>query len=833
MLVNGEIDLFGNVSYKPERAELFSFSSYPQGKDTYLLYTVQERTDLTSGDIHKLDGGRIGVTEGSYQEEILLNWLVDNSVGAEVIRYDGYESLMEAMDEGKIDAIATPDLSSSYNYVPIINIGFSDYYFAVSKLRPDILNELNAALYEIQSSELDYNNLLVSRYHNQMLADTLLNEQEKQWLQEHENTIHLGYIDDTLPYCRHENGELSGVMKILADTVESEFGIIVKTVAYNSQQEISDALQNGEIDIFGPVYSDFYLAEQQDHVLTSSFLSTTPMVVYKGEDAEKGLKSIAATDHGIYGPEVVEVLFPEAEIISCNTLQECLEVVNSGRAGSTLVPSSSLNVLRSNSIMDYLHCAEIAKKTEICLTASKQNLRAATIFNKGITLSSDLLNGAVLTQNSVSQDRVSLRVILRDNFGVIFTVTGSVIVILVVLVNMLLINRRKLKAALEQAESANVAKTTFLNNMSHDIRTPMNAIIGYSNIALKMNPVPQVKNCLEKISESSDHLLTLINDVLDISHIESGKIRFEPVAVDITSVTDVVLDITNGFLSDRDVMFTVKRTHLQQPYVRADAVRIREVLVNILSNAVKFTPDGGEIRFETDYHPGKDDRHIVVRYRISDTGVGMSEEFLKHVFDEFVQETNDARTRHKGTGLGMAITKKYVDMMGGTIQVTSEKGKGSVFTVEIPMELTEKTDVSPQRALDSPVILDGVRVLLAEDNELNAEIARIQLEEYGMHVTVVKDGQQAVKAVKDNPAGTFDVILMDIMMPNMNGYEATEAIRSMKNRPDCRCIPVIAMTANAFAEDVQASVDAGMDAHLSKPIVIEELIAAISRNLKR
>ena len=394
------------------------------------------------------------------------------------------------------------------------------------------------------------------------------------------------------------------------------------------------------------------------------------------------------------------------------------------------------------------------------------------------------------------------------------------------------INQR-LEDAFHTAENANRAKTTFLNNMSHDIRTPMNAIIGFTNIAMKHEPEPEVRGCLEKIRESSDHLLTLINDVLDISRIESGKIKFAPIGVDIVEVADTVLSIMYGFLSNRNITF---HTHLAIPetrYVLADAVRIREVLVNILGNAVKFTGDGGSITFTSDYLPGADDRHMIVRYRVTDTGVGMTKEFVKHIFDEFSQEESSARTYYKGSGLGMAISKRYVDLMGGNISVESEKGKGSTFTVELPLELTEADKVQKQASPGDSTDLAGVKILMAEDNDLNAEIAMVQLEELGIHITRASDGKEALKIFASNQPGTFDIIFMDIMMPKMNGYEATKAIRALQNRPDARTIPIIAMTANAFAEDVQASLDAGMNDHLSKPIVIDEVVKTIARNLNR
>ena len=379
-----------------------------------------------------------------------------------------------------------------------------------------------------------------------------------------------------------------------------------------------------------------------------------------------------------------------------------------------------------------------------------------------------------------------------------------------------------------EAETANAAKSTFLNNMSHDIRTPMNAIIGFTNIALKHSPSPEIRSCLDKISDSSEHLLSLINDVLDISRIESGKIQYAPTPVDIAEVSDSVLTIMYGNLSNRDITF---RTELEEPqtrYVLTDAVRVREVLVNILGNAVKFTHDGGIITYSVSYHPGKDDRHINVRYRISDTGIGMSEEFADHIFDEFSQEERGARTQYKGTGLGMTITKRYVDLMGGTISVESRKGVGSTFTVDLPMEITDACEVKQKDCPGGSTDLTGLKILLAEDNDLNAEIAIVQLEELGMQITRAADGEEAVRFYAENPQGTFDLILMDVMMPKMNGYEATKAIRGMQNRPDAVTIPIIAMTANAFAEDVQASLDAGMNGHLSKPIVMEEVVKTVS-----
>ena len=467
---------------------------------------------------------------------------------------------------------------------------------------------------------------------------------------------------------------------------------------------------------------------------------------------------------------------------------------------------------------EYYYCLTALKNYDMtlmllipadCVAVSTMNMMNATVRTQTIFMSIMAILMLLAVTSFVNVHRSSQRVKLEQE------------------------TNKELNRLRMAAESANAAKSTFLNNMSHDIRTPMNAIIGFTNIALKQNPKPGIKACLDKIRDSSEHLLTLINDVLDISRIESGKIQFSPVPVDITEVADAVVNLTHGFLSNRNITFQCNLEEPETRYVLADALRIREVLVNILGNAVKFTKDGGQIRFDAGYRPGADGQHIVVCYRIADTGVGMSEEYVEHIFDEFSQEENIARTQYKGTGLGMAITKRYVDLMGGTITVESKKGEGSTFTVELPLEVTEESRLPKRDRSAGSNDLTGVKVLMAEDNDLNAEIAAIQLEELGTQVTRAADGQEAVDIFAQKPAGTFDIILMDIMMPEMNGFEATAAIRSLPNRPDAMHIPIIAMTANAFAEDVQASLDAGMNGHLSKPIVIDEVVKAISRNIRR
>lgn len=390
--------------------------------------------------------------------------------------------------------------------------------------------------------------------------------------------------------------------------------------------------------------------------------------------------------------------------------------------------------------------------------------------------------------------------------------------------------KQLLMNAAEEADAANKAKSAFLLSISHDIRTPMNAIIGFTNIALHQNMVSDIHDSLKKVQQSSNHLLSLLNDVLDFSRIESGKVTISPEPVDMNQLTDNVQAIMNGLLYNRDLQFEVHRESLKNPYVLADVVRIREVLVNLLGNAVKFTKDGGEITLDISSYPGADEKHIITRYVVRDNGIGMSEEFQKKLFDPFSQEDDaNARTQYKGTGLGMAITKKYVDMMGGSIAVESKKDVGATFTVEIPLELPEQVIPSEQKQ-HLHKDLTGIHVLMAEDNDLNAELATIMLEDAGMTITRASDGKEVVDLFKNNPRGTYDLILMDIMMPNMDGHQAAKAIRALGiERSDAVTIPIIALSANAFIDDIQESLDSGMNDHISKPINIEELIDTITK----
>ena len=836
MLADGEIDILGSVSYTPERAESIDFSTYAAGTERYWIYTREDHTDLTDGDPKQMNGCRIGAADGSYQKELLEKWLDSNQIQAEVVVCKGYDEMIKKLDADELDALVVPALSVNSDFIAIANIGVSDCYFGVSKSRPDLLKELNSAMEEINNTETDYSSKLYARYEGKAVINYVLNKEEKQWLDAHEKTIRVGYLKGNLPFCGEENGKLTGILGTVLDTVQEKYKITIKAVPCSTGVEMNEALQSGKIDIAGPIIQDFYTQEQFQVVLTDEIFDITPVVIYKGNEYTNSLSTIAATETSLYSKLMVSRLFPDAEIKLYDTQEECLEAVANGKVGATVIPSSKINLLNESSLTKSLSFAEMAKRQELAMFTTRENRRAATIINKAIEQSSNILNGVVLAQNSVSEKKMTLQDILAEYAGLAIVVSFVIIFVLLLLVYSLSVSRKKQMEALKEAQdanAANIAKTTFLNHMSHDIRTPMNAIVGFTDIAMKRKPDKEVENCLKKIRQSSEYLMTLINDVLDISRIESGKLEYKPIPVDLRDMINTVLSIARGYIENRDLNLYVSREELKTPYVMADELRIREVLLNIISNAIKFTKDGGTISFVAENCPGNDEHHVIVRYRISDTGIGMSEEFLDRIFDEFSQENDGARTSYKGTGLGMAIAKKYVDLMGGKIEVSSRQGVGSTFTVEIPLLIAEHVETEEKEKLKKDTDLHGLHVLLAEDNDLNAEIAVSLLEEQGMIVTRAADGKSALAQFCNTDPGTFDLILMDIMMPEMNGYETTKAIRNLSDRPDGKKIPIIAMTANAFAEDVQAALNAGMDDHVAKPVDMEILTSVITKYIER
>lgn len=845
MLSNGEVDIMAGVSYTEERTGMMNFPDYPMGTESYYIY-VWQNSELVGLGAEGLNGITIGCTEGSMQNILLEKWNQEMGDSVIVKTFSGNIDMYKEFASHQIDAVVDTDVSilPTDGLVPLEKVGTSDYYLAVAKERTDLLEELNSVLEEIDRTAPYYLENLHNKYFSETAVGTTLSEQEKQWLEEH-SVIHVGYLENYMPFCGvDEKGQPEGMIVDVFSVLFEKLAMnSLPTIEYHSfvnQSDLIHAVNDGSIDVAFPVYGDIWFSEIQGLFQTTDIMEIGVDIVYQGDFSDLIIQKVGVNRNNLIQYQCSIQQYPEAEIVYFNSVDACLEAVAEGNIDCTIMNSLRTYPLTNKEYYKGLNRYQIPEAFHMAMGVKKGESGLLTLLNHGLDT---LDKNFALSSTYKYQEKVSTYTAKDFIWQNIFWIILIIIAVAAILLYFILrdskrtkkylaqekMMTRELEDALTAAESASRAKTTFLNNMSHDMRTPMNAIIGFTDIAKKQKDKKEIDKCLDKISSSSEHLLSLINDVLDISKIEGGAVSCNMVPTNMCAITESVLSIIQGYLANRDLTLLVNRPQERgHCCVLTDGVRLREILVNILSNAVKFTDDGGTITFSMGTHPGSDDNHITIWYTISDTGCGMSEEFLSHVFEAFSQEENGARTKYKGTGLGLSITRHYVEMLGGTINVSSQKGQGSTFTIEIPAELTAE-DTLPD-ALDQPVnmYLLGKKVLLAEDNELNAEIVMVQLEEVGMEVTWAQNGEEAVNIFKNSSTDAFDLILMDIMMPRMNGYEATHAIRSMEKG---RSIPIIALTANAFAEDVQASLDAGMNAHIAKPLVMDEVLKTICRML--
>ena len=846
MMEEGQIDLMSGVSYTDERAEKMLFSELPMGEEKYYLYADLVHTDISASDLNTLNGKKIGLLEGSVQATQFFEWEKKHNLSLSYVYLTSFEDAQKKVKNQEIDCLISTETPAwpEQGMSAIATIGTSDIYFVINKDRPDLKEELDNAMRKMEYDKPFYADELYKRYLSSSSVPVLSNE-EKTWLDQH-GKIRIGYLkqDSGFSSIDSDSKNVVGVINDYVKYASDCFGdnsLKFELVGYDSLRDELKALKKNQIDMIFHMSENPFMAEQNDFVLSNTVLSASMSAISAKDYFDENAQNRVAIDkQDSLLKWYIAYNYPTWTIEEYSSLESAKNAVEQGKVDCLVSESGQLaKYVQSNK----LHMISLTQSANSSFAVNRGDIVLLSILNKTLkTISSSMLTGA-LSMYDTALEKVTIQDFLKDNWLIVLAVFVLIFVVVLMLVFSLLKkaqraaresqelnaklqkNHQELQEALQKAENANLAKTTFLNNMSHDIRTPMNAIIGFTNIALKQEVNEPVKNCLDKINDSSQLLLTLINDVLDISRIESGHLKLNLGVCDITSVTDSAVNVACGLLSHRDIRFVVHRETLKNPYVMADAVRVREILVNILGNAVKFTDDGGTIEFGSKTRIEKD--QLIVSYTIRDTGIGMSQEFQKHIFDEFSQEYSDARTKYKGTGLGMAITKQYVDRMHGKISVESEKNKGSVFRIELPLEIVNQEAQVQEQPVDL-MNVNGVRVLLAEDNDLNAEIATVQLEEVGIEVTRAKDGEDVVQIFKKNP--NYDLILMDIMMPKMNGYEATRAIRKCKNGKD---IPIVALTANAFSEDIQASKDAGMDGHISKPIAMDELIKIIAQNIQK
>jgi len=793
-LKNGEIDIMGDISYTEDRAEEMLFSDEPMGEEKYYLYADFSRTDISASNFKTLNGKKIGVLMGTEPEEMLTEWEEKHGIKTEHVNISNNEDVKQKLANHEIDCFVSLEESfwAELGISTMTRVGESGIYYAINKDRTDLKEELDNAMRALDEADPFYTADLYKRYFS-LDYTPILTSEEKAWLRKH-GAIRMGFLTSDSGVSTYDpaTGELTGA---ITDYIQFATGCLgnqdleFQIVGYDSKEAELDALKSGEIDMVFHFDQSPNLAEEYRVACTSTTWITNLMAVTNKEHFnESKANRIAVPQNKLSLKKYLAFYYPQWEIVDCDTQEDAAKPIN-------------------------------------------------------------LLAGSIAMYQS-STRKVTLSEFIKDNFFMVLLI-GSIAVAAVLLTILKLLQKArkaeaaakkaandtqelnaKLQVAVENAESANRAKSTFLFNMSHDIRTPMNAIIGYANLASRhLDDPAKLEKYMENIQVCGQNLLMLLNNVLDLARIENDKTEIE------YSVSDVEKDFRNCIAmfqnqADSKGQTLTVTAQLQHPYVYADIPHLTEVCTNLVSNAVKYTGACGTIHCDITQKPGRKEGWCDTVITVADNGIGMSQEFQKHIFEPFERERTSTVSKVEGSGIGMGIVKKLVGLMGGTVEVESKIGVGSTFTVTIPCRIASQEETQAKRDTTSSdkKSLSGTKILLAEDNDLNAEIAVELLQEEGCTVDRAKDGVECVDMLEKAANGTYQLILMDIQMPVMNGYDAAKKIRRMDDLPKAD-IPIIAMTANAFSEDKQAALDAGMNDHVAKPINMNVLVPTIQKYL--
>ena len=988
-LKNGEIDIIGGISYTEDRTQEMLFSDEPMGVEKYYLYADLSRADISASDFKTLNGKKIGVLMGTEPEVMLAEWEEKYGLKTEHVNISNNEDVKQKLANHEIDCFVSLEESfwAERGISTITRVGESGIYYAINKNRPDIKEELDDAMRALDEAVPFYTADLYKRYFS-MDYTPILTGEEKAWLRKH-GAIRMGFLasDSGVSTFDPATGEFTGVItdyiQFAADCLgnqELEFQL----VGYDSKEAELDALKSGEIDMIFHCDQNPNLAEEYHFACTNTTWTSNLMAVTnKQHFNENNVNRIAVPQNKLSLKKYLAFYYPQWEIVDCDTQEDAARLVKDGQADCFVTGISSEN---KYSKKYSFYSVPLVNPVRSCFAVNSGNRSLLSILNKTIkAMPVNMLAGALAMYKS-SARKVTLSDFIKDNFFKVMLISSIAVAVVLLTILMLLQKARKaeaaarkaasdtqelnakLQVAVEKAESANRAKSTFLSNMSHDIRTPMNAIIGFTTLALSnIDDTDRVKDYLGKTLASSNHLLSLINDVLDMSRIESGKIHLEEVEVNLSDVLHDLKTIVSGQIYAKQLELYMDAMDVTDEDVYCDKTRLNQILLNLLSNAIKFTPAGGTVSVRVRQLAGKVRGCGQYEFRIKDNGISMSQEFAQKIFEPFERERTSTVSGIQGTGLGMAITKNIVDMMGGTIEVQTAQGKGSEFIICLPMRTQDEhrpvekiTELEGLKALvvdddfntcdsvtkmlvkvgmraewtlsgkeavlrarqsiemsdvyhayiidwrlpdmngievtrqirslhdDTPIIIltaydwsdieveakaagvtafcakpmfmsdlretlmsalgqkpadavqrllpeknadfKGKHILLVEDNELNREIAQEILREYGFLVDSAENGAVAVEKVSTAAPGSYDLVLMDVQMPIMDGYTATRKIRALDD-PARAKLPILAMTANAFDEDRRNALESGMNGFLSKPIVIDDLVQELRKIL--
>ena len=852
-LKNGEIDIMGDISYTEDRAEEMLFSDEPMGEEKYYLYADLSRADISASDYKTLNGKKIGVLMGTEPEVMLTEWEEKHGIKTQHVNISNNEDVKQKLANHEIDCFVSLEESfwAELGISTITRVGKSGIYYALNKDRPDLKEELDNAMRALDEAAPFYTADLYKRYFSLDYIPILTGE-EKAWLKGH-GAIRMGFLTSDRGVSTYDpaTGEITGTItdyiQFAADCLgnqELEFQL----VGYDDKEAELNALKSGEIDMIFHFDQSPNLAEEYRVACTNTTWTSNMMAVTNQQHFnENKANRIAVPQNKISLTRYLAFYYPQWEIVDCDTQEDAVKLVKDGQADCFIIGVGSEAKYSKN----YgFYSVPLPNPANSCFAVKSGNRSLLSILNKTIkAMPANMLTSSLAMYKSSSR-KVTLSEFIKDNFFMVLLVSSIAVAVILLMILKLLRKARKaeaaakkaandtqelnakLQVAVEKAESANHAKSTFLFNMSHDIRTPMNAIIGYADLASRHSDDPaKLKNYMENIQVCGQNLLMLLNNVLDLARIENDKTEME------YSVSDVDKDFRNCIAMFRNQADSKGQTltvtaHLLHPYVYVDIPHLTEVCTNLVSNAVKYTGAGGTIRCDVTQKPGEKEGWCDTVITVADNGIGMSQEFQKHIFEPFERERTSTVSKVEGSGIGMGIVKKLVGLMGGTVAVESKIGVGSTFTVTIPCRIASEDETQAKRETNpsDQKCLCGTRILLTEDNDLNAEIATELLQEEGCTVDRAKDGVECVDMLEKAANGTYQLILMDIQMPVMNGYDAAKKIRRMDD-PQKANIPIIAMTANAFTEDRQAALDAGMNDHIAKPINMNVLVPTLRKYL--
>ena len=852
-LKNGEIDIMGDISYTEDRAEEMLFSDEPMGEEKYYLYADLSRTDLSTSDYKTLNGKKIGVLMGTEPEVMLTEWEEKYDLKTQHVNISNNEDVKQKLANHEIDCFVSLEESfwAELGISTMTRVGKSDIYYAINKDRADIKEELDNAMRTLEDADPFYTADLYKRYFSLDYTPILTGE-EKAWLKEH-GAIRMGFLtgDSGVSTYDPATGEITGTITDYIQFARDCLGnqeLVFQMVGYDDKEAELNALKSGEIDMVFHFDQSPNLAEDYRVACTNTTWTSNMMAVTnKQHFNENQANRVAVPQNKLSLKRYIAVYYPQWEIVDCAAQEDAARLVKDGQADCFVTGVSS----QENYSKKYdFYSVPLPNPAKSCFAVNSGNRHLLSILNKTIkAMPTNMLTGSLAMYKSSSR-KVTLSEFIRDNFFMVLLVSSIFVAVILLAILKLLRKARKAEAAArkaandtqelnaklqiaaENAESANRAKSTFLFNMSHDIRTPMNAIIGYADLASRHSDDPaKLKKYMENIQVCGQNLLMLLNNVLDLARIENDKTEIE------YSVSDIEKDFRNCLAmfrnqADSKGQTLTVTTQLPYPYIYADIPHLTEVCTNLVSNAVKYTGAGGTIRCGVTQKPGEKEGWCDTVVTVADNGIGMSQEFQKHIFEPFERERTSTVSKVEGSGIGMGIVKKLVGLMGGTVEVESKIGVGSTFTVTIPCRIASEDEIQAKREINpsDQKCLCGTRILLTEDNDLNAEIATELLQEEGCTVDRAKDGVECVDMLEKAANGTYQLILMDVQMPVMNGYDATKKIRRMDD-PQKANIPIVAMTANAFSEDKQVALDAGMNDHIAKPINMSVLVPTLRKYL--